>query len=79
MISVEDECEYTTLIADLILQLSEIHDFKISFWIGDNVPVTANSKDNTFHFLQEGIRISGINIVAYVWYDTITMIKVEKI
>lgn len=80
MISVEDENEFTVLFGDLIKTMSVFDDgvFGLYLWLsGSELPFTfCNSCD--FHFMQEGIRIIDENSVHYIFYDTITYIKVIK-
>ena len=78
MITVEDDCEFTILVADLIktLALFDKKLFELDIWVsGCELPLTfENSCD--FHFMQEGVRIIRGNIVEYVFYDVITYVKV---
>ena len=80
MISLEDENDFTVLFGDLIKTLALLDDkgFTLCLWIsGSELPFEfENSCD--FHFMQEGIRIICEDTVHYIFYDTITYVKVIK-
>lgn len=76
MISVAEDCEYAILFADLIETLSRLDKFVLKIWVnGSELPFEFYSSFD-FHFVQEGIRISDGNDVMYVFYDTITYVRV---
>ena len=83
MISVCDDCEFTVLIADVIITLSELekrepHLFTLKIWCnGRDLPFNFENHCD-FNFLQEGIRIEDGRAVMYIWYDTIEYIRVDK-
>ena len=83
MIDVCDDCEYTVLIADLIITMNQLQEtppnlFTLKIWTtGRDLPFTFENHCD-FHFLQEGIRIEDERAVMYVWYDCIEYIRVDK-
>ena len=80
MISVEDENEFTVLFGDLIKTMALFDEglFELYLWIsGSDLPFKfCNSSD--FHFMQEGIKIISEDTVHYIFYDTITYMKVVR-
>ncbi len=78
MIDVGDDCEFATLIAELIKTLSAFDKglFVLKVWVtGTELPfIFENHCD--FLFLQEGIRITDKEDVLFLWYDTIAYIRV---
>ena len=77
MIHIHEGCEYTILIADLIETLSELTKFKVLIWItGTEIPYGFDQTKD-FEFLQEGLKVSGNESIEYIFYDTITSIKVK--
>lgn len=83
MISVCDDCEYTVIIADLIITLSDLekkepHLFTLKIWSsGRELPFEFENHCD-FNFLQEGIRIEDGRAVMYIYYDTIEYVRVDK-
>ena len=79
MISVCDDCEYSTLVADLILKLNEYDKFKLNIWVNNTELPFVFNQTWDFHFLQEGIRVSKHDVVIYILYDLISLIDVRRI
>ena len=76
MISKCEDCDYTITIADLMVMLSELDEFILKIWIsGSEIPFKY-SQDDDFKFLQESLKIVSDGFVDYIYYDTITMVRV---
>lgn len=79
MISVCDECEYSTLIADLIVFLGNLKKFKMRIWVSHSeLPFTFNEMWE-FHFLQEGMRASNSDKTLYLCYDLISLVELYEV
>jgi hypothetical protein len=77
MINICKDCEYTTLIADLIKTLDGFDRFELKIWInGCELPHMFDESCD-FCFLQEGLRVSLWNTVEYIFYDLISAIEVR--
>ena len=76
MLSLCDDCEYTTLIADLIETLASLEKFMLRIWVSGSEISYDFTSDNDFKFLQEGLKVSDNEMVDYIFYDTIVSIKV---
>ena len=72
-----DDCDFSTLIADIIETIAGTEKFELKIWInGSELPLTTNECCN-FYFLQEGVRISAGRQIVWVFYDTINGMKLE--
>lgn len=78
MISVCDDCEYTTLIADVIVQLDKLDKFNVQVWVSNTELPFCFNESWDYHFLQEGIRISKYGNTFYIFYDLISLIEVRS-
>jgi hypothetical protein len=76
MISIADDNEFTVLIADFIETIARLHKFSLELWIGSELPITVNESCD-YHFMQEGVRISAGKQVLWIFYDTITMVRLK--
>lgn len=76
MIYKAEDCEYTILIADLMVTLDSLDEFIIKLWIGSKDLPFKFDNTSDFHFLQEGIRVETDNRINYIFYDTIDSIQV---
>ena len=76
MISVCDDCEYTTMIADLIETLASMDKFLLKIWIGNSELPYLFNHNHDIRFLQEGVRIQNENVVEYIFYDIINDLRV---
>lgn len=87
MIEVKEDCEYITMIADLIELLANCKEsYKLKIWVnGCENPFEYESKDVDIIFLQEGMRIHrtieyhylGVHqSYSYIFYDNIVNVLV---
>lgn len=76
MISVADDNEFTVLIADLIETLASTTKFTLELWVGSELPLTVNESFN-YYFMQEGVRISAGRQILWIFYDTISMVRLK--
>ena len=88
MIEVEDECEFVTLIADLIKFIANSDKFTLKIWVsGSEIPFEFD-KECDFLFLQEGFRATRTRTFKYggsevstnyIFYDNIVNIQVREV
>ena len=71
-----DDCEYTVLIADLMVTLDKLDDFILKIWIGGKELAFIFDEEHDLIFLQEGIKAEKDNRVNYIFYDQIDNIMV---
>lgn len=77
MIAKCDECEYTVSVADLMVTLDKLDKFDLKIWISSSeLPFEYSEKDD-FQFLQESLKIVTDTVVEYIFYDIITLVRVE--
>lgn len=76
MIDVESESEFTVLVADLIVKLADLKEFKLLVWISGSEIAYEFDSYCDFYFMQEGFRVSYENVIDYIYYDMISGIKV---
>ena len=76
MISVDEQSEFTVLVADFIETLAKTDKFLLLVWIsGSELPFEL---DNTckFYFMQEGFRVIRENVIDYIFYDNIASVRI---
>lgn len=75
MITLEEDNEYSVIIADLIETLSATNKFELKIWIrGTEIPYIYYD-DCNFHFMQEGVRIMVDNRIDWMFYDEIATVR----
>ena len=75
MISIDDNSEYTLLIADFIETLAQTESFILKVWInGSELPFEFSS-DFCFYFMQEGFRVDDGFQIDYIFYDNIMSMR----
>lgn len=77
MIAKCDDCEYTISIADLMVTLSQLDNFTLKIWIGNNPLAFEYSEKDDFKFLQESLKIVTSSAVEYIFYDTIELVRIN--
>lgn len=78
MISKCEDCEYSILIADLMVTLDSADVFVLKIWMGGKELPFIFDDEHDICFLQEGIRAEKGTRVNYIFYDTIDNIQVLK-
>ena len=73
-----DDCEYSVLIADLMVTLDRADQFILKIWTGGKELAFIFDDEHTLTFLQEGIKAEKGNRVNYIFYDTIDNIMVMR-
>lgn len=74
-ITIADDNEFTVLIADFIETLAGTGKFVLKIWInGNEIPYKFTDEDS-FYFMQEGVRISSLGHIDWFFYDTITTMR----
>lgn len=81
MISKTENCEYSFMIADLMvsLDLLEEQSKKYILYINYGESVLVWSEEWDLQFLQEGIKATKGNWTFYALYDLMELIRVEEI
>lgn len=75
MISVDDNSEFTILTVDFIETLAKANEFILKIWVnGSEIPYRYTEKDELY-FMQEGIRIKGDGFIDWIFYDTISAMR----
>lgn len=72
----KEGCDYSVMIADLMITLDSLKKFIVKFWIGTVEVPYEYEEDSDFEFLQEGIKITTDGKSTYLWYDTITTMEI---
>ena len=78
MIQKCEDCEYSILIADLMVTLDSADEFVMKVWIGGKEIPFIFDDEHTITFLQEGIKAEKKNRVNYIFYDSIDNVMVIK-
>lgn len=87
MIEMMSDCEYITLIADLIKLLMGLDKFTLKIWVANRDIAFEFNSDDDFLFLNEGMRvyrelkykhIGGVKKHNYIFYDNIVNIQVVQ-
>lgn len=77
MIYKHEDCEYSITIADLMVTLDKLEQFKLEIWLrGTELPYPLTSNWD-FEFMQESIKCTRGSQIIYVLYDEIVAIKVS--
>lgn len=86
MIKIEEDCEFITMIADLIKLLGNLKDdYKLKIWVSGCESPFEFSSDENITFLNEGIRfhkkirpkyLENVDTFSYIFYDSIVNILV---
>lgn len=76
MINVAEDNEFTVLIADLIKTMAGLTKYTLELWVGSELPLTVNESCD-YYFMQEGVRISAGKQVLWIFYDTISMVRLK--
>ena len=77
MIAKCEDCEYTVTIADLMVTLSKLEKFNLRLWVtGSELPLEYSEKDD-FKFLQESLKVVTDSAIEYIYYDIITLVRVN--
>lgn len=75
-VDVLDDCEFTVLIADLIKFLASHERFTVRIWISGSEIAYSYTDKSDFLFLQEGVRVDTGEWTDYLYYDTITAMRI---
>lgn len=76
MIYKAEDCEYTVLIADLMVTLDSLKKFTLKIWVGSKDLPFKFDETSDLQFLQEGIKVETEDRIIYIFYDTIDSIQV---
>ena len=77
MISKCDDCEYTILIAELMVTLSKLDKFTLMIWVNTSELPFIYSDEHDIKFLQEGIMIVTSSMIDFLFYDIITNVRIK--
>jgi hypothetical protein len=75
-ISVDDEAEFTLLIADFIETLAQTNKFELKLWINTSELPLEYTECDCFYFTQEGFRVDTGRMIDYIFYDNIVSVKI---
>ena len=74
-VTVHEDSEFSILVADFIETIASTTKFLLLVWInGSELPFEFN-QNCTFHFMQEGFRVSNGNTIDYIFYDNIATVR----
>lgn len=86
MIEIENDCEFITMIADLIKLIGSKKQFALKIWLNGCESPFEYSDEDDFLFLNEGMRIhrnvkykamsGGFKNWSYIFYDNIVNVQV---
>ena len=76
MISIEDDNEYSVLIADLIKTLGGTDKYILKIWLRGVELAFKYSNEWNYHFMQEGVRIMNHEQIDWIFYDEIAFVRV---
>ncbi len=76
MICVDENAEFTLLIADLIETLSKTSHFIFKVWITSSELPLEYDEESCFYFTQEGFRVDNGSVIDYIFYDNIMSFKI---
>lgn len=76
MIAVNDESEFTLIFADFIETLSKTEKFTVKIWTNGSELPHEYDDSFCFYFLSEGVRVMNGEYMDYIFFDTITGMRV---
>ena len=85
MIKIEEDCEFITMIADVIKLIGNLEKFKLKIWVSGCESPFEYTEEDGFLFLNEGMRIyhthefhhiGTLKRWSYIFYDNIVNIQV---
>ena len=76
MISIEDDNEYSVLIADLIKTIGNTSKYILKIWLRGTDLSFNYSDEWDYHFMQEGVRIMNHEQIDWIFYDEIAFVRV---
>lgn len=80
MIKKCDDCEYSIVIADLMVTLDQMEKYTLKIWTTGKELAFEYTEEHTLTFLQEAIKTERISkyshTIGYVLYDTIDSILI---
>ena len=75
MIDKVNDCEYSFMIADLMVMLSGLDKYVVKIWVGSELAFKYSDEWDIL-FIQEGMKFKRDNRVSYIPYDIIVNIQV---
>ena len=75
-INIDDNAEFTLLIADLIETLAQTTKFQLKIWISTSELPLEYTECDCFYFTQEGFRVDTGCMIDYIFYDNIVSVKI---
>ena len=76
MITIEEDNEFTVIVANFIETIAKMDKFDLLVWVNGSELPFEFSQNCRFHFMQEGFRVTNDGVIDYIFYDNIASLRI---